>query len=149
MASVAQGVFSGDLPWGMVTAGAAIGVMIIIIDEILAARGSSVRAPVLAVAIGIYLPLELAVPIAAGGAISWWVSRKAEPGKNGMLLAAGLITGEALVGILLAIPIVVTGDAAVLALPEGLQAGQLAGLIVLILVGAALYKAARRLPEAA
>jgi putative OPT family oligopeptide transporter len=59
MASVAQGVFKGGLPWGMVAIGAAIGAVIIGVDEWLKARGSNVQAPVLAVAVGIYLPLEL------------------------------------------------------------------------------------------
>jgi len=147
MASVAEGVFSGNLPWGMVAAGAGIGALIIGIDEILAAQKSPVRAPVLAVAIGIYLPLELAVPIFIGGLIQWFVSRQGTPGKSGMLLAAGLITGEALIGILLAIPIVLTGDTAFLALPESMQGGQLIGLIVLGLVALTLYRTARNLPE--
>ncbi len=99
MASVAEGVFSGNLPWTMVAIGAGIGISIILIDEWLAARKASFRAPVLAVAIGIYLPLELAVPIFVGGLIHWLVSRTGAPGNNGMLLAAGLITGEALIGI--------------------------------------------------
>jgi putative OPT family oligopeptide transporter len=147
MASVAEGVFSGNLPWGMVATGAVIGALIIGVDEILAARNAKVRAPVLAVAIGIYLPLELAVPIFIGGLIQWLVSRRTVVGKSGMLLAAGLITGEALIGILLAIPIVITGNTTFLALPEGLQGGQLAGLIVLGLVAMTLYRAARKLPE--
>ena len=93
MASVAEGVFSGNLPWAMVAIGAGIGISIILIDEWLAARKASFRAPVLAVAIGIYLPLELAVPIFVGGLIHWLVSRRGTLGNNGMLLAAGLITG--------------------------------------------------------
>jgi hypothetical protein len=74
--------------------------------------------PVLAVAIGIYLPLELAVPIFAGGIIHWAIKgfhkRQNTPSeqversnRSGLLFASGLITGEALMGILLAIPIVI------------------------------------------
>jgi putative OPT family oligopeptide transporter len=149
MASVAEGVFSGNLPWTMVAIGAGIGISIILIDEWLAARKASFRAPVLAVAIGIYLPLELAVPIFVGGLIHWLVSRTGAPGNNGMLLAAGLITGEALIGILLAIPIVITGDTAFLSLPEGWQAGSGLGLIVLTLVALCLFRTAqhRSLPQ--
>jgi putative OPT family oligopeptide transporter len=147
MASVAEGVFSGNLPWGMVAAGAAIGLVIIAIDQTLAARKAKVRAPVLAVAIGIYLPLELAVPIFVGGLIHWLVSRQAAIGKSGMLLAAGLITGEALIGILLAIPIVITGDTMFLALPARFQGGELAGLVIIALVAVTLYRAACNLPE--
>ncbi|MBC6945826.1 MAG: oligopeptide transporter, OPT family, partial [Gammaproteobacteria bacterium] len=114
MASVAQGVFRGGLPWGMVAAGAGIGLAVILLDEWLRRRGASVRAPVLAVAVGIYLPLEVDTPIFVGGLIAWLVQRRlrrADSGAGaGTLFAAGLITGEALVGILLAIPIVITGS---------------------------------------
>ncbi len=146
MASVAQGVLGGQLPWGLIAIGAAIGAAIIIVDEILRRRGSSVRAPVLAVAVGIYLPFELAVPIFAGGLIAWLTSRdNPERGKKGpgVLFAAGLITGEALVGILMAIPIVLSGAPDVLAAPESLRMAAPAGLLVLGLVAAALWRVAR------
>ena len=123
MASVAQGVFGDGLPWSMVAGGAGIGIVIIIIDEWAKRTGRSWRAPVLAVAVGIYLPLELAVPIAVGGVLAHIVGRRqgvAERGRTGMLFAAGLITGEALVGIVMAIPIVVAEDPDVLALPFNL-----------------------------
>jgi len=146
MASVADGVFTGNLPWGMVSAGAAIGVAIIILDEYLKARNAAIRTPVLAVAIGIYLPLELAVPIAVGGLIAWLVNRNADsnPGNKGLLLSAGLITGEALLGILLAIPIVYSGRTDLFAVPESLRPGAVVGLIVVLCVSALLYKTARQ-----
>ena len=149
MASVAEGVFSGNLPWTMVAMGAGIGIGIILIDEWLAARRASFRAPVLAVAIGVYLPLELAVPIFLGGLIHWLVSRRGTAANSGMLLAAGLITGEALIGILLAVPIVITGDTAFLALPKAWQVGSGLGLIVLALVALCLLWTAqqRGLPQ--
>ncbi len=100
MASVSKGLFGGSLPWGMIAIGAAIGVAIIVVDEILKSRGSTFRAPVLAVAVGIYLPLELSVPIFAGGLLSHLATRKlggagadAETAerlnRNGMLFAGG------------------------------------------------------------
>ena len=61
-----------------------------------------------------------------------------------VLAEAGLITGEALTGILIAIPIVVSGRADVLALPAGFHFGQLAGLAVLAIVGWLLYRSATR-----
>ncbi len=95
---------------------------IIALDVASSIDAPSFRTPVLAVAIGIYLPLELSVPIFAGGLISMLASRgtpaggqSREPG--GLLFAAGLITGEALIGILMAIPIVVASDPDVFALP--------------------------------
>jgi putative OPT family oligopeptide transporter len=151
MASVAKGMFGGQLPWGMISIGALIGVAIIIVDQYLKRRNAPFRAPVLAVAVGIYLPLELSVPIFIGGLIAYAVERtlgihgespEAERAKqNGVLLAAGLITGEALMGIFIAIPIVMSGRADVLALPAGLQFGEWLGLAVVGGLAAWLYKA--------
>jgi putative OPT family oligopeptide transporter len=148
MASVAQGVFGGGLPWPMVAIGAGIGAVIIAIDEALKRRGSSWRAPVLAVAVGIYLPLELAVPIAIGGVLAHLTGGGksiAERGRSGMLFAAGLITGEALIGIFMAIPIVVSGKPDVLALPFSLPgpAASLLGIAVFAALAVALYRIGR------
>jgi putative OPT family oligopeptide transporter len=146
MASVAQGVFKGGLPWGMVAIGAGIGAVIIGVDEWLKARGSNVQAPVLAVAVGIYLPMELSVPIFAGGLIAHFAGRSASSDerslRHGMLFAAGLITGEALIGILMALPIVLTGDAEVFAVPEAVRQGSVVGLLAIVAVAFALYRIA-------
>ncbi|MGY0799122.1 OPT family oligopeptide transporter [Lysobacter sp. A286] len=152
MASVAKGMFGGKLPWFMIGLGAAIGALVIALDEWLKKRGSKFRVPVLAAAIGIYLPLELMVPIFLGGLLAHFVERRHklaaddEDGKDrihrpGVLFSAGLITGEALMGIAIAIPIVVSGRADVLALPAALNFGQWVGLAVLALVGWLLYRA--------
>jgi putative OPT family oligopeptide transporter len=164
MASVSKGMFGGALPWGMVWTGAAIGAAIIVLDEALKARRARYRAPVLAAAVGIYLPLELTVPIFLGGLLAHFVERKAGVGhdpdalerlhRRGVLFAAGLITGEALMGIVIAIPIVTSGSADVLALPEWLQPGawgQWLGLALLAVIAWLLYRAAlsqRPAPEA-
>ncbi len=155
MASVARGMFGGDLPWGTIAVGAGIGALIILVDEILKARKARFRVPVLAAAIGIYLPLELMVPIFIGGLISYAVERwhKVDPNDDeardrihrpGTLFAAGLITGEALMGILIAIPIVATGKPDAIALPAGLNVGEIGGLVVLALVGWWMYRVATR-----
>ncbi len=143
MASVARGVISGGLPWTMVGIGAGIGVAIIGWDEWLRSRGSSFRAPVLAVAVGIYLPLELAVPILAGGLIAHLVGKYTGRSTStgfGMLFAAGLITGEALVGILMAIPIVMTGDSELFAVPQAWRIGGTLGLVIVAWVAWRLYR---------
>jgi putative OPT family oligopeptide transporter len=155
MASVSKGMFGGHLPWGMVWIGAAIGAAIITVDEILKARGKGYRAPVLAAAVGIYLPLELTVPIFLGGLLTYVVERTVGVGndpdakerlhRRGVLFSAGLITGEALMGIFIAIPIVSSGKADVLALPERWQPGawgELLGLAVLGVIAWFLYRAA-------
>jgi putative OPT family oligopeptide transporter len=153
MASVSQGMFGGELPWGMVWAGAAVGAAIIVVDEIMKARGARYRAPVLAAAVGIYLPLELTVPIFLGGFLAYVVERNARVGSDydavdrlhrpGVLFSAGLITGEALMGILIAIPIVVSQRRDVLALPERLQPGawgEWLGLALLAAIAWLLYR---------
>jgi putative OPT family oligopeptide transporter len=84
MASVAKGLFGGHLPWTMIMIGAGIGVAVIILDQVLKARGAKFRVPVLAAAIGIYLPLETMVPIFLGGLLNYLVTRTFG---TGMLLA--------------------------------------------------------------
>lgn len=159
MASVAKGLFGGALPWGMVEIGGLIGIGIIILDEILRVRGATFRVPVLAAAVGIYLPLDVTMPIFLGGLLTWFAgrilrSRAAQSGiqlsaddverlnRKGTLFSAGLITGEALMGIMIAIPIVSTGRADVLALPAAWQFGQWLGLLALAALALLLYRAA-------
>lgn len=153
MASVSRGLFGGELPWNMIWIGTAIGAAIIAIDEVLKKRGSTFRVPVLAAAVGIYLPLDLAVPIFLGGLLAHLVERAANARKEatpenihrkGVLFAAGLITGEALMGILIAIPIVVAGNADVLAVPAQFQFGEAIGLLVLATTAYLLYRVAGR-----
>ncbi len=107
MTNVANGVFSGNLEWGMIYAGAVLGIIIILIDQYQAYRNADFRVPILAVAIGIYLPIELTLPIFIGGMINHLANKTAsESGKNnGLLIASGLITGEALMAIFIAVPL--------------------------------------------
>ncbi|AOL20402.1 oligopeptide transporter [Xanthomonas citri pv. malvacearum str. GSPB1386] len=155
MASVAKGLFGGQLPWAVITIGAGVGAVIIAVDEYLKKTGKRFRVPVLAAAIGIYLPLELMVPIFLGGLIAHLVERyhkiraDDEEGRDrvhrpGVLFAAGLITGEALMGIGIALPIVITKNKDVLALPGGYQLNQWIGLAILALVGWLLYRVGKR-----
>ena len=113
MKSVADGVFTGNLPWNFVYIGGMIAVILIMIDLRQEKNGSDFRVPVLAVAVGIYLPITLTVPIFLGGMINH-LGKKAGGSKasekRGLLMASGLITGEALMGILVAVPIFITGE---------------------------------------
>jgi putative OPT family oligopeptide transporter len=150
MASVAEGVFGAGLPWTMVIIGALIGVAIIGLDEYLKATQASWRAPVLAVAVGIYLPLELATAILLGGLIAYYARRRNEASgtdpvvgqRNGMLFASGLITGEALIGIGMAVPIVVSGNPDVITL--GIELPAVVGVLVIAALSIALYRVATR-----
>jgi putative OPT family oligopeptide transporter len=150
MASVAEGVFGAGLPWGMVAAGAGIGIAIIVLDERLKARKATWRAPVLAVAVGIYLPLELSTAIALGGVVAHLARRRNNANnldattalRNGMLFASGLITGEALIGIIMAVPIAFTGNPNVFALDTNLPS--ILGLFVVAALAGQLYRVATR-----
>jgi putative OPT family oligopeptide transporter len=160
MSSVAEGVFTRNLPWTMIWIGTLIAVAIIAADKVLEAKKSGFRMPVLAVAVGIYLPLELTVPIFVGGLIAWSVGRKLESRRGelgerytaavqaserkGLLFSSGLITGEALVGILLAIPFAAAQSTDVLAVaPEGFEsAAGVLGLAAFALFAIWLYRAA-------
>jgi len=151
MESVARGVFKGGLPWTMIFIGMGLAVLVILIDLWLAKRESNFRMPVLAVAVGIYLPFYLSVPIFLGGLLAWAALRKepateegeSSPGEhNGLLFSAGLITGEAVMGILLAIPIAVSGPK-VLAF-WGTHESSIPGMILLVLVCGLLYRYATR-----
>ncbi|MBB5884418.1 oligopeptide transporter, OPT family [Xanthomonas sp. LMG 8992] len=155
MASVAKGLFGGELPWTMIGIGAGVGAAIIALDEWLKKTGKRFRVPVLAAAIGIYLPLELMVPIFLGGLLTHLVERfhkiraDDEEGRDrvhrpGTLFAAGLITGEALMGIAIAVPIVASGRADVLALPDAFHLNQWYGLALLAFVGWLLYRTGRK-----
>lgn len=148
MASVSQGVFGAGLPWNMIILGMVVAAVIIVIDEVLKAKGSSWRAPVLAVAVGIYLPLELSVPIFLGGLVAHLGERGHGDGesvgrRHGVLFAAGLITGEALIGILLAIPIVMSGERDVMAIADD-PLGVLPGLLVMAALIVGLFRITRQ-----
>ena len=152
MAAVAKGVFNGGLPWNMIIIGMVMAILVIILDIQLERRKSSFRAPVLAIAIGVYLPFELSVPILVGGVVSALVKKKLSrqsgniesdklksKEQRGMLISSGLITGEALVGIFMAIPIVVAGRSDVLAF-LGIHDFVLPGILILLIMLYVIYK---------
>lgn len=125
MAQVASGVFNGQLPWTMIGIGMGIALVVVIIDFILIWRKQSFRIPVLAMATGLYLPFSLSIPILGGGFLAWITELHAKLiykemdqekySQIGLLFAAGIITGESIIGIIMAIPIVITANSNVLA----------------------------------
>ncbi|HEU0036767.1 MAG TPA: oligopeptide transporter, OPT family [Kofleriaceae bacterium] len=158
MGTVAKGVFAGGLPWNIIGIGAGIAVCVIIIDVILTAKGSKFRTPVMAFSVGVYLPFDLNVPIMLGGIVALLVERylqrtKATPERRGevermgLLAAAGFITGEALLGIALAVPVAALHDDKAVALFGGrFEAVKWPALLFVGLVLVLLYKLALR-PE--
>ena len=148
MMSVATGIFGGQLPWTIISIGGSLGVLIIIIDQYLKKIGSAFRMPVLAVAVGLYLPFELDSSIFIGGVIAWMLDQSFK--KNniskggidkssnaGLLIASGLITGEALMGILIALLATFGLEIAISDEPLG---GSYLGLVLLIFVLIYLYR---------
>ena len=106
-------------------------------------------------AIGIYLPLELMVPIFLGGLLAYFVEKRHGAlgahedvrdriHRPGTLFAAGLITGEALMGIFIAVPIVASGSADVLSLGIDVPMVKWVGLAVLAIVAWLLYRTAMK-----
>ncbi len=147
MMSVASGIFGGNLPWNIIYIGAGIGALIIAIDQYLKKIDSKFRMPVLAVAVGLYLPFELDSSIFVGGVLAWMLERayrssskeqqdKAE--NSGLLIASGLITGEALMGILIALLATVGLNIEVSEEPLG---GSTLGLLILVGIVIYLYRA--------
>lgn len=93
MKMVVEGVMNGNLPWNLVLVGVAISILMAIL-----------KIPVLPFAVGMYLPIHLSVPIMIGGLLGLiYKNRENRIKERGILYASGLIAGEGLVGILLAI----------------------------------------------
>jgi putative OPT family oligopeptide transporter len=142
-ASIVRGIFgSGSIPWGYVWAGAGLGLAILAGDLLLKARGSRFRAPVMAVAIGMYLPLSLTASIFLGGLLSARSGGRRETGA-GVLFASGLIAGEAVIGVLVGIIIYLNRDA----LPIVLFNSNLLSILGLAAVAGLLYQVGRRSPR--
>lgn len=103
MKMVIEGVMDANLPWTLVYAGAGLAIAVEVIGI-----------PVLPFAIGVYLPIHMTAPLFIGGIIRAWFERQAKARgvtnmelddsiANGTLMASGMIAGEGLVGILLAV----------------------------------------------
>jgi putative OPT family oligopeptide transporter len=103
MAALAQGIVGGEMAWPLVIAGAVFGVALIMLR---------VRSPML-VAVGMYLPLSTSFAIFVGGMLRWAQeaygrrlghneAQRARVENTGILIASGLIAGEALTGLVIA-----------------------------------------------
>ena len=118
ISALAGGVIDGNLRWDLIGIGAGLGVVLVIVDELLVRTSAGKRkAPPLAVAMGIYLPMATTMAVVlgaiAGKLYDNWVSKTsyAETAKRlGVLLASGLIVGESLFGVFTAAVIVSTNN---------------------------------------
>lgn len=145
MKMIVEGVMGGNLPWNLVLTG----VFIALVIEILGI-------PVLPFAIGLYLPIYLSVPMMLGGILRWFLEKRqysSDKEKNdvvqsGVLYSSGLIAGEGIVGILLAVLAVIptaTGTlSSAIDFHEKFSIGQIGGLIVFALLLFTMYFFATR-----
>lgn len=98
MRMIVQGIMDAQLPWTLVLVGVALAAFCFLVDV-----------PILAVALGIYLPMNLTTGVLAGGIVRHLVERRAktagtdEAVDKGVLLASGLVAGGALMGIVVGI----------------------------------------------
>jgi putative OPT family oligopeptide transporter len=100
MSMVVQGVMTGQLPWALVFIGAVFGVMVALMGI-----------PILPFALGLYLPIHLSSGILVGGIVRVLVDRRFKNNEEqlkkqtekGILLSSGLVAGDALTGIVIAI----------------------------------------------
>ncbi|WP_281692725.1 OPT family oligopeptide transporter [Agathobaculum desmolans] len=141
MKMIVEGVMGGNLPWNLVLTG----VFIAIVVEVLGI-------PVLPFAIGLYLPIYLSVPMMLGGAVRWYLEKRkygSDKEKNtvvqsGVLYSSGLIAGEGIVGILLAVLAIIPAGAEmyvsdVINLSTRFNLGKIGGLIFFALILLTIY----------
>ncbi len=150
ISTLAKGVISGQINWGMISLGVLVGIGIIIIDEVLrATTKNKAKLPPLAVGLGIYLPTSTTAGAVIGAVVGWAYNRFVERGPNpdaakrlGVLLASGLIVGESLFGVLLSGIIVFSGKGAPLALvgDSFLVPSEIIGGIAFVVLTIVLYR---------
>ena len=136
-ASLANGFFGdGKLPLDMVAIGAVLGILILTLDYFLFDKNKpgGFRLHLMPIAVGMYLPFGLSTPILIGGLIAYFLTKRSKLAntddhvlQNGVLLSSGLIAGESLMGILLAL----FASAGITSINLGLQPGFVTGLTFL------------------
>lgn len=134
MKMIVEGIMGGNLPWNLVF----IGVFLAIALEIL-------RVPVMPFAIGLYLPIYLNASIMIGGVVRMFMDRrknvdeetKTKQTTDGTLYCAGMIAGEGLVGILLAIFAVFGIN---ISIGESVNFGNIGGVVLMVIMILCLLK---------
>ncbi len=133
MKMLVEGIMNAELPWALIL----IGIFVAVVIEILGI-------PVLPFAVGMYLPFSLSAGIMAGGIVRWILERrktddekeKKDSIERGTLFTSGLIAGEGLMGVILAILAVLKVDSKIVS-PVALP--QIGSLIIFIVLLAYLY----------
>ena len=146
-ASITKGMFGeGDLPVNMVVYGILFGIFIIFVDNLFL-KNKSFRLHLMPLAVGIYLPVTLAVPIFIGGLIRYFVDKKrsssiSESEDQGVLLSSGFIAGEAIMGVFIAILLYINKD--MLAMSSNSLLREALSVVAFMCVASYLYKIARK-----
>ncbi|HEX8555582.1 MAG TPA: oligopeptide transporter, OPT family [Sphingomonas sp.] len=152
ISALAKGVLGGDLNWTMIGYGAAIGVGVVLVDELLG-RAGKLRLPPLGVGLGIYLPMSVTLPVVIGAVIGTiyegWARRQRDPDyahRMGVLTATGMIVGDSLWGVTFAgiVYFAATDTPLALAGDEWEHWALLLGTFVFAALTAALYRNTRR-----
>jgi putative OPT family oligopeptide transporter len=157
ISSLAKGVFGGDLNWKLLGIGVAIGVVVILIDEVLKLK-TKLALPPLAVGMGMYLPMSLTIVIPIGALLGRYYDKWADrtggdveqKKRLGVLMATGLIVGESLFGVVFAGIVAGSGDDSPLAI-VGKGFGnwaEILGVVAFVALVAGLYRWTRRLSAA-
>lgn len=122
MTTLSQGIFSHALEWGYILLGVSIGAALIVLDCLLKYFShDKFSFPILAVGMGVYLPPTVNIPLVIGAGLFWFIQSQVKKSKapnveqrlkkveqRSTLFAAGLIVGESLMGVILAIIIVIS-----------------------------------------
>jgi putative OPT family oligopeptide transporter len=156
ISALASGVLGGDIDWSLIGLGAAIGVGVVIVDELLG-RAGKLRLPPLGVGIGIYLPMATTMTVVVGAVLGKLYDRQVErrsadperAKRLGVLTATGMIVGESLIGVAYAGLVVGSGsDSPIAVVGEefGIPAA-IGGAILFVALGTWLYRRSARAPR--
>lgn len=161
MAAITQGIFDYNLPWSMILLGAGLVAVLGIVNRLLLPM--RFRLSLLGVAMGIYLPLATSIPLFLGSLLALLTRRRLqqlradkvvtaqeyEPRwQRGVLAACGLVSGAALMDVVLAIPFALSGSPDVMQLlPAGLPVSVFLAIIGVLLMCLWIYRLVTRLPR--
>jgi putative OPT family oligopeptide transporter len=149
MAGLTQGVFNHNLPWNMLEIGSAIMLVLILVNTL-----AKINVSLLGVGMGIYLPLSSSTPLFIGSLFAYSVKLFLQIKKqhdqaspldfqqhDAILLSCGLVAGAALMDVLLAIPLSITGNTRLFAiLPMNCQSlASLLGFLSLLVLAGCFY----------
>ena len=146
-ASIVDAFFkTGTLPYSMLLIGASLGILVIVFDELFLKPLKGFRLHLMPMAVGIYLPITLAVPIFLGGIIRHFVRKKVGGSKEsdaGVLASSGMIAGEAITGVILAVFIYFNLNRQISLTGLNLNISEILSLIVFFGLGIWLYRCHR------